>query len=424
MSSSRTSARSEFLLCSTSLTFSVLFIFIISLSSPVTAIPRNVTIDDQGGDPDTGELPLYRPGSAWANEKCESCAIHPDIGRLHNATATAATFVPDRNVTNNALDFSFTGTAIYIFFALFENEGPGVTVKTECNFVIDGEHVGYFNHSGDSSRKIGKGRQYQVPVFSRSGLKQERHSMTIYMADVDYNTFLSFDYAIYTTERGTGTGTLNLRADSSTPSSASTTSSHSSKVSGGIIAGGVIGGVAILAGFIALIYFYRRDNRRFRVPSSPGSHVPRPFPMDTPLGTELGPRGPSSPRSNATRPTITSILKYKSASSGSSGSGTRSGSGSGSDGTVERRIRAANQRMRSLRAEIASVSGHTASSSNSRNSRRANSRAMADLAEEVRRLRQELQALKQLQRQQTQARQLQPTFEEPPPTYFDDSNRS
>ncbi|KAJ3576889.1 hypothetical protein NP233_g113 [Leucocoprinus birnbaumii] len=172
------------------------------LSAPiVSAVPRNVTIDDQGGDPETGEIPKYQPTDAWANQACGGCRVVPDPERLYNRTATAATFMPDRNVTNNTIDFSFTGTAIYIFFTLFENEGDQITVNTECNFTIDGSYAGYFNHQGDPSKPFRSGQQYGVPVFSMRGLEQKNHSMTIYMADVDYHTFLSFDYATYTTDQ-------------------------------------------------------------------------------------------------------------------------------------------------------------------------------------------------------------------------------
>lgn len=407
------------------------FVLVLLLPTPVSAVPRNVTIDDQGGDPDTGKIPVYRPDFAWANEKCVGCAVRPDVGRLYNATATAATLRREDNITSNTLDFSFTGTAVYIFFTLFENEGDGVAVQTECNFTIDGEHVGYFNHPGDPTQPYQGGRQYQVPVFGRDGLEQKPHLMTISMADVPYNIFLSFDYAIYTfdpevlaspggTSSSGGTSVLVPTSTVSGSPPSVTTPNHSSDAPAGVIAGAVIGGLAVLAGFIALIYlsYCRRNRHRLRALNTE-PHAPRPL-IDVPLADPKRERQEHSSQSSDT--TYPLINQPKPASSGSSGS--RLGSGPGSRGqggtSVEHRIRVANQRMRSLRAEMASTSGRTASST-AGSSRTESSRVMAELAEEVSWLRQELQALREVQRQQmADAPQPQFNFEEPPPSYTND----
>jgi hypothetical protein len=93
---------------------------------------------------------------------------------------------------------SVIGTAIYIFFTLFYNEGPGITVSTECNFTLDNEAPVFFNHSGDPTAPVSKKRDYQTPVFGRTGLEYKPHHMQISMSDVPYHVFLSFDYALYT----------------------------------------------------------------------------------------------------------------------------------------------------------------------------------------------------------------------------------
>ncbi|KXN91404.1 hypothetical protein AN958_00666 [Leucoagaricus sp. SymC.cos] len=425
---------------------STFLIFLLLLSS-VSAQPRNVTIDDQKGDEVTGLRPNYEPPFAWATESCVGCKIRPDFGQLWDQTAMQATFMPDNpNVTSNTIDFNFTGTAIYIFFTLFENEGVGVTVNTECNFTIDGGPPAFFNHSGDPTKPVGSGRQYGVPVFNQTGLEQEQHHIQIKMSDVNYHVFLSFDRAIYTTDSdpvSSGTSSppsiqgatvsssnmsSNIVSSGTNPSSTSSGSSSSNGSIAGIVVGGVIGGIAVLAGFVALLYYYRRDSRRYR-PSSPGPFVPRPFGVDPSSRTEQGIPGPSSRTAVNSTPGPGSITSFpytlpsqsQSSGPGSSGSSSsRSRSGSGSQGSVEHRIRAANQRMRSLRAEMASVSGSTGTSSRSRSSRAETARVMEELMEEVKRLRQELQALKQLQRQQSQARPLETAAEEPPPDYTDD----
>jgi hypothetical protein len=188
-----------------------------------------------------------------------------------------------------------------------------------------------------------------------------------------------------------------------------TSRGSSPPVPAGVIAGGVVGGVAVLAGFIALLYYFRRDSRRYRPPSSPGPTVPRPF-------TDVQSRSEAGLQQQASIPHPPSTPSGVSFSQSSS-------SGSGSHGSVEHRIRAANQRMRSLRAEMASVSGRTALSTDSSNSRTATSgaRTVEELSEEVKQLRRELQALKQQQRQQAQVQLQSPPLEEPPPTYTPES---
>ncbi|EKM82398.1 hypothetical protein AGABI1DRAFT_68007 [Agaricus bisporus var. burnettii JB137-S8] len=106
--------------------------------------------------------------------------------------------MPDKGVINNTVEFDFNGTAIYIFFTLFYNEGEQVTVNTECNFTLDNESPVFFNHSGDPTVPAQKKRDYHTLVFSKTGLEYKPHRMLISMSDVTYHVFLSFDYAQYT----------------------------------------------------------------------------------------------------------------------------------------------------------------------------------------------------------------------------------
>lgn len=90
------------------------------------------------------------------------------------------------------------GTAIYIFFTLFYNEGEQVTVNTECHFTLDNEPPVFFNHTGDPTIPPKTKRDYQALVFSKAGLESVPHHMKISMSDVSYHVFLSFDFAQYT----------------------------------------------------------------------------------------------------------------------------------------------------------------------------------------------------------------------------------
>jgi hypothetical protein len=208
--------------CGLSLTLFTLFIlYFCTLLQSARAVLKNVSIDDQTGDGQTGIIPQYAPQDAWADQACRRCAIKPDANQLFEHTATAATFMSDRGVSSNTVDFGFNGmiarldafsqsellvlqlisvigTAIYIYFTLFYNEGNGTTVNTECNFTIDNEPPVFFNHTGDPTIPASTKRDYRALVFSKAGLEYKPHHMQIRMSDVPYHVFLSFDYAEYT----------------------------------------------------------------------------------------------------------------------------------------------------------------------------------------------------------------------------------
>ncbi|KAF5358147.1 hypothetical protein D9756_001313 [Leucocoprinus leucothites] len=267
----------------------VLYLFLLGfcLPSSVLGASRNITIDDQFGDALTGQIPVYRPKIAWATQKCSTCKIRPNTSEIFNSTYTAATFMPDQGVKFNAIDFSFTGTAIYIFFTLFNFEGEGITVNTECNFTLNREHVGYFKHIGDNS--LPYQTKFQALVFNKTDLEPREHNMLISVSGVPYHVYLNFDYAIYTQlddggqENSVPIGTLTgishglpSTVSSGAPigisssgipigiSSSSTpeSSSSASRAPVGAIIGGTLGGSAVLLGFVALLWFYMRSRKQ------------------------------------------------------------------------------------------------------------------------------------------------------------------
>lgn len=78
----------------------------------VSALVRNITIDDQFGDQITHKAPEFSPPVAWATQTCSGCAIKPDVTEMYNGTFTAATFMPDKNILFNAIDFTFNGAKL------------------------------------------------------------------------------------------------------------------------------------------------------------------------------------------------------------------------------------------------------------------------------------------------------------------------
>ncbi|KAF7778479.1 hypothetical protein Agabi119p4_2824 [Agaricus bisporus var. burnettii] len=398
--------------------FTLFLLYFFTLLQPVAAVLKNVTIDDQKGDARTEKAPKFAPDFAWANQACVGCKVGYDPGRLFDNTATAATFMPDKGVINNTVEFDFNGTAIYIFFTLFYNEGEQVTVNTECNFTLDNESPVFFNHSGDPTVPAQKKRDYHTLVFSKTGLEYKPHRMLISMSDVTYHVFLSFDYAQYTIDEAVDlptsttdvvpspTSTQSL-VDSPSSSPPSSPSPKIPKTIIGIVVGGVLGGLAVLAGFLGLLLFYRRGSNRSPKRRKPGPATPRPFvysqrtnpsqsTSSPPLTRAINPTS-APPPPEAARPLSIATPNLAQAwnvdAHRSSFQSLPSYPGSNRPGSlVEHRIRDANRRMQNLTVEIATTS------SQSSKARTSSSRATAELVEEVKRLRREIQILKQSQR--------------------------
>lgn len=143
-------------------------------------------------------------------------------------------------------------------------------------------------------------------------LEQKEHSMAIWMAGVDYDTFLSFDYAIYTTDPEllvSQKTTPTVTASGIPSSSAPAMPSHSPRISAGVIAGAVIAGLTVRS-IISLRYFCRRGNRRrYNAPSATKPHTPRPFIIAPLAGNENSSQGHSSRSRRTIRPVINSLFK-------------------------------------------------------------------------------------------------------------------
>ncbi|THV03980.1 hypothetical protein K435DRAFT_962113 [Dendrothele bispora CBS 962.96] len=230
----------------------------------------NRTIDDSLGDSVTKQRPTYFPASGvWDDETCSGCAIQPDRSLAFDGTWTAATY--NANLGNVSVTFNFHGTAIYIFFILANNQGPGITTVTECNFTLDGTVVGHFLHQPSNSLDL----QYRddAMVFSKTGLSNENHTFQISTTGVNHDVFVNFDYAMYTFQNNqanppgpsksttTSTSKTSETSNASPPTSDSSTSSPAATPTGAIV-GGVVGGIALLAILVALLLLWRRRQRR------------------------------------------------------------------------------------------------------------------------------------------------------------------
>ncbi|KIY46564.1 hypothetical protein FISHEDRAFT_75486 [Fistulina hepatica ATCC 64428] len=120
-----------------------LFASFLLLFVPLCVAASNRTIDDTEGDSVTGAVPSYSPSGSWDNADCVGCYIVPSKSEAFDGTWTAATYSP--SLTDMSIKFSFTGTAIYIYF-IIANQVEDATTETACNFTLDGTLEGSYEH--------------------------------------------------------------------------------------------------------------------------------------------------------------------------------------------------------------------------------------------------------------------------------------
>ncbi|PFH51673.1 hypothetical protein AMATHDRAFT_58422 [Amanita thiersii Skay4041] len=190
----------------------------------------NRTIDDKHGDEKSGTAPTYFPllPGVWADQD-HNGRIAPDPVHAFQNTFIAATYHPEYGHTS--VTFDFIGSAIYVFFTIVDDARVEITSKTECNFTVDGNIVGYYNHDPDLKNPA---FHYQQLVFQKDDLSPGHHTFSIVTSDVPYHVYINFDYAMYTTEEIVGPPSANplLPVSTSNAKITSTSTSLSTTSSG------------------------------------------------------------------------------------------------------------------------------------------------------------------------------------------------
>ncbi len=236
----------------------------------------NVTVDDQFGDPVTGLVPEYSPkNGSWnigsPTENCPpACNIGPsmfDLTQIYDKTWLDGTYWPSDGPAT--ITVHCTGSALYVYNIL-ANSVPGTTTFSDISYSIDGEAVGRFTRSPDSSSTV----LYNQLVYHNTTLNHGPHTLIMTHANV---TLILFDYLIYTTQNDDTTqiGASNTTSQSSSASSSTTptltsnpdgsfrSSSESTRtpLPVGSIVGAALGGIALLGVTVMAFFLYRRRTR-------------------------------------------------------------------------------------------------------------------------------------------------------------------
>ncbi|KLO05554.1 hypothetical protein SCHPADRAFT_721328 [Schizopora paradoxa] len=207
-----------------------------SLKCAFASTETNVTVDDQTALNST--TVVYMPSTTWKQgDGCDFCSAQPNGSLAFDGTWHDASYTPgDKTVE---ISISFTGTAIYTFFIVPDLNSPATT---NLNFTLDGELAGSFRHPlGNVSQFL-----YNVSTFGKAGLKNAPHTLII-ASGGDTSSLLLFDYLVYTTEK------------------------HSVPI--GEIVGPVVGGTAVIAIILAILFFRRKRKIR-RISTSSRSTGP------------------------------------------------------------------------------------------------------------------------------------------------------
>ena len=196
-------------------------LLLLSLLSDVQSAwcsPRNVTVDDELGDSETGQLPTYSPQDIWdQGATCTGCTAKLNKSLTFDGTWHDTTYTPggeprtieinftgeclvkkdllNHELINNDCIMKTEGTAVYTFFTLANLIQYSDTL-TNVSFTLDNNAVGTFEHIPTSSTDF----NYSVPVYVNESLENVPHNLLIAAIGPDSlkKSLILFDNLIYT----------------------------------------------------------------------------------------------------------------------------------------------------------------------------------------------------------------------------------
>lgn len=213
------------------------FYFLIISFHQTSAILVNITVDDDGQDPNTGRSIQYAPPMAWATgQNCSSCLAKPDPSQAHNGTWHDGTYRPNPESSSDengvlTATFQFSGTALYVF-CILAHAGSPLASTSDMTFTLDGNIVGTFFQLPTGSSNF----DFNVPVYVNSSIPDGLHTFTLTNGrDNGVTSLTLFDYYIYTQNTSSAAGpgsssngtSIPLSSTSSSPSTGMSTSSSS-----------------------------------------------------------------------------------------------------------------------------------------------------------------------------------------------------
>jgi len=164
----------------------------------VSASSMNITIDDQYGDPVTGQKFSY--SNEWAfGPECSTCTAKPDASQAWNGTWHDSSFLHASESSPTNATVSFNGTAFYVYCIIYQTS-IDPDAQSNMRFMLDGEDAGTFILPESTSSSANY--LYHHLVFSKDELAAEEHTFTLVNGQQGSKTdaMTLLDYLVYTTD--------------------------------------------------------------------------------------------------------------------------------------------------------------------------------------------------------------------------------
>ncbi|KAF8992134.1 hypothetical protein BDQ17DRAFT_1254263 [Cyathus striatus] len=167
------------------------FLTVLTLLSSAIAVVVNITVDDGGPDPLTGQYITYLPTNSWGGPTCDTCFARVSREELHNGTWHDSTI--SKAVINS---ISYTGSDIYVYCAI-ATSNINAYANSNMTFYIDNEFVGHFEHTPSTGSQA---YQYNVLVYSNTSIVPGEHAFMLQNGQeggVGNVSLTLFDYLVY-----------------------------------------------------------------------------------------------------------------------------------------------------------------------------------------------------------------------------------
>ncbi|EJD00599.1 uncharacterized protein FOMMEDRAFT_159347 [Fomitiporia mediterranea MF3/22] len=162
----------------------------------------NVTIDDEFGDPMTGEQISYYPSTFWQQgADCGACTAQPTSTKeVYMGTWHDTMFYPaSANVPNSnqgqilGASVNFTGTAVFVK-CILTGSSRRPNGNTDLTFYLDNEETSTFRQTPNGDTTY----EYNQTVFSATGLSDAEHNIRLETGHAGQQALVLLDSIIYT----------------------------------------------------------------------------------------------------------------------------------------------------------------------------------------------------------------------------------
>ncbi|KAJ7618203.1 hypothetical protein DFH06DRAFT_100050 [Mycena polygramma] len=241
----------------------------------VAAGQTNHTLDDANTQVE------YLP-SGSVGMSCDGCsdADNLKIWALDASKLQSGTFSafppPGDNIGDTGMQFSFTGTGVYIFLALSPYQPVTESPTAALQFFLDDVLVGTNNSLPTTAPS-----QYNISVYANNSIPNAFHTFRMGITGQ-----VLFDYAVYTSDDDDPTSPSQTSTSTSTSSSPaaprmSSSSTAQKKPPVATIAGAAVGAVASIAILLLGLIIVRRARRNNgRGPDTPAMEESGPASTD------------------------------------------------------------------------------------------------------------------------------------------------